>query len=53
MKKMKYAALVAMAISTLLAACDSDNPAFPVAQPRPPAPPLAWDQGDWDNFLWQ
>jgi hypothetical protein len=52
MKKMKYAALVAMAISTLLAACDSDNPSFPVVQ-RTPIPPLVWDQGNWDDVLWQ
>ncbi len=54
MKKMKYAALVAMAISTLLVACeDYDNSFEPVLQQRPPPPPLAWDQGNWDNVLWQ
>jgi hypothetical protein len=54
MKKMRYAALVAMAISTLLVACeDYDNSFEPVLQERPPPPPLAWDQGNWDNVLWQ
>lgn len=54
MKKMKCAALVAMAISTLLAACENYDDSFETAlTPRPPPAPLAWDQGNWDDVLWQ
>jgi hypothetical protein len=54
MKKIKRAALVAMAISTLLVACeDYDNTFDTALTPRPPPAPLVWDQGDWDDVLWQ
>ena len=54
MKKMKYAALVAMAISTLLAACEDYDDNFQTAlTPRPVLEPMVWDQANWDDVLWQ
>jgi len=55
MKITSVKAIVALAVTLLLAGCDSSSsvPGF-VAPPFPPPPtPLAWDQGNWDEFLWQ
>lgn len=54
MKKIKCAAIFAMAISTLLVACeDYDGAVVQTLTERPPPPPLAWDETDWDDALWQ
>ncbi len=53
MKRVMCAAILAIAISTLLAACDSDDPIVQTQlQPTPPQP-MAWDQRNWDDALWQ
>jgi hypothetical protein len=45
--------LVGLALAALLAGCDSDDPVFPDPPPPPPPTPLAWDQGNWDEVIWQ
>jgi ABC-type glycerol-3-phosphate transport system substrate-binding protein len=53
MKKIKCAAIFAMAISTLLAACDSDDPVVQTPLQAASTAPLTWDQRSWDDALWQ
>ncbi len=55
MKRIRCTALLAIAIPLLLAGCDSDSVTQPALPPlvTPPAPPLVWDQGNWDEVLWQ
>jgi len=53
MRKTGLAAIVTLAFTTLLAGCDSDDPVFPTIQQPPPPPPMVWDQGNWDDVLWQ
>ncbi len=57
MKRIRCTALLAIAISLLLAGCDSDSvtpqPVDPLLTPTPPTPPLVWDQANWDEVLWQ
>jgi len=53
MKRIRCTALLAIAISLLLAGCDSDDPVFPTIQQPPPPPPMVWDQANWNDVLWQ
>ena len=53
MKRIKCTALLAVAISLLLAGCDSDDPVFPQIEQPVATPPLVWDQANWDEVLWQ
>ena len=57
MKRIKCTALLAVAISLLLAGCDSDSVTQPalgaLVTPAPPAPPLVWDEANWDEVSWQ
>ena len=54
MKKIKYAAILAMAISTLLVACENyDGAVVQTLMDRLPPPPLAWDESNWDDSSWQ
>jgi len=53
MKKIRYTALIAVAVSLLLAGCDSDDPVFPGVATAPPPTPLTWDQVNWDEVVWQ
>jgi len=55
MKRIRCTALLAIAISLLLAGCDSDSVTQPVlgALVTPPPPPLVWDERNWDEVLWQ
>jgi len=52
MKRIRCTALLAIAISLLLAGCDSDDPVFPTIQQPPPPPPMVWDQANWNDVLW-
>lgn len=51
MKKIVWAAILTMAISSLLVSCDSDDSV--VQTQTPTLAPLAWGQRSWDNALWQ
>ncbi len=55
MKKISFMAVVALAIVTPLAGCSSDLgvPTQSPLPPPPPAPPLVWNQANWDEVLWQ
>jgi len=56
MKRISYTAMVAMVNLAFLVGCDGDS-GFVAAPPPPPPVPaptvLVWDQGLWDEVVWE
>lgn len=53
MIRISRTAFLFFVVAALFAGCDSGNGNNNVVEPPPPPAPLAWDQANWDEVVWQ
>ena len=53
MKRILGTALAVLAFVALMSSCSNDPTFESVVQQVPPPPPLVWDEGNWNEVVWE